>query len=123
VPEKADGFPFGIPPDHYELPSLVARHRGFSRATRKALVFFRPITQRIEIVDASFRLFRGNSKLKWQIAGVFIARGATKLIVRNAALTTYTRSVMGLKKRSLSRSGAANHTQIATKDQELAACG
>jgi hypothetical protein len=56
VPEKAEGFPFGVPPDHHELQSLVACQLGFSRAMRKALVFFRPITQRIEIVGASLRL-------------------------------------------------------------------
>jgi hypothetical protein len=53
VPENADDFPLGVPPDHHELQSLVACQHGFSRATRKALVFFRPITQRIEIVGAS----------------------------------------------------------------------
>jgi hypothetical protein len=56
APEKADAFPFGMPPDHHELQSLVACHHGFSRAMRKALVFFRPITQRVEIVGASLRL-------------------------------------------------------------------
>jgi hypothetical protein len=56
VPEKAEGFPFGMPPDHHELQSLVACQHGFSRAMRKALVFFRPITQRVEIVGASLRL-------------------------------------------------------------------
>jgi hypothetical protein len=55
VPEKADDFTFGMPPDHHELPSFVACHHGFSRAMRKALVFFRPITQRIEIVGALLR--------------------------------------------------------------------
>jgi hypothetical protein len=59
VPEKADDFPFGMPPDHHELPSLVACQHGFSRAMRKALVFFRPITQRIEIVGASLRFSEG----------------------------------------------------------------
>jgi hypothetical protein len=34
----------------------------------------------------------------------------------NEALTIYTRRVMGLKKRRLSRSGAANHVIIATKN-------
>jgi hypothetical protein len=56
VPEKAEGFPFGMPSDHHELPSLVECHHGFSRAMRKALVFFRPITQRVEIVGVSLRL-------------------------------------------------------------------
>jgi hypothetical protein len=53
VPEKADGFPLGMPPDHHELQSLVACQHGFSRAMRKALVFFRPITKRIESTGAS----------------------------------------------------------------------
>jgi hypothetical protein len=35
------------------------------------------------------------------------------------APTTHTRRVMGLKKRRLSRSGAANNAIIATKDQQL----
>jgi hypothetical protein len=59
VPEKADDFPFGVPPDHPELPPFVACHHGFSRSTRKALVFFRPITERIEIVGASLRFAKG----------------------------------------------------------------
>jgi hypothetical protein len=53
VPEKPKGFPLGIPPDHHELPPFVARHHGFSRSTRKALAFFRPITRRIQLVGAS----------------------------------------------------------------------
>jgi hypothetical protein len=48
VPEKAEGFPFGIPPAHSELRPFVARHRDFSRSTRKSLSFFRPITQRLD---------------------------------------------------------------------------
>jgi hypothetical protein len=59
VPEKAEVFPFGMPSDHPELPSFVARHLGFSRSMRKALVFFRPITERIESVGASLRLSGG----------------------------------------------------------------
>jgi hypothetical protein len=50
VPEKPEGFPFSMPPDHHELLSHVARHHGFSRSTRKSLVFFRPITRRVEVI-------------------------------------------------------------------------
>jgi hypothetical protein len=64
VPEKADDFPFGVPPDHPELPSFVACQHGFSRSMRKALVFFRPITQRIEGAGASLRLSKGDLKPK-----------------------------------------------------------
>ncbi|MBS7807577.1 hypothetical protein [Variovorax sp. PCZ-1] len=53
----------------------------------------------------------------WHIAGIEYAQSATKSIVGNDAPTTYTRRVMGLKKRSLSRSGAANHVITATKDR------
>jgi hypothetical protein len=52
VSEKPDGFPFGRPRDHHETP-VVVRHHGFSRSTRKALAFFRPITRRIQQVGAS----------------------------------------------------------------------
>jgi hypothetical protein len=60
--------------------------------------------------------FSQHSRQKRHIAGVFIAQSATELIVFNNAPTIYTRSVMGLKKRSLSRSGAASHVIIATND-------
>jgi hypothetical protein len=52
VPEKSADFPFGAPRDHPELRSFVVFEDGFSRSTRKATVFFRPITQRIEVVGA-----------------------------------------------------------------------
>jgi hypothetical protein len=42
-----------------------------------------------------------------------------KLVVSNDAPTVPTRCVMGLKKRRLSRSGAACQAIIATKDQQL----
>jgi hypothetical protein len=47
-------------------------------------------------------VFRENSKQNSQIAGIDTAQSATTLIVSNDALTTHTRYVMGLKKRSLS---------------------
>jgi hypothetical protein len=62
-------------------------------------------------------------KPKWQIAGVFIAQIATKLIVCNDALTTHTRSVMGLKKRSLSPVGRGKSRNHRHKWWELVACG
>jgi hypothetical protein len=52
VPEKSEGFPCGTPPDHHELRPFVALHHGFSRSMRKAIVFFRPITRRIEMVGS-----------------------------------------------------------------------
>jgi uncharacterized protein len=55
VPEKAEFFPCCMPRDHHELQPLVERHHGFSRSMRKALVFFRFITQRMKAVCAALR--------------------------------------------------------------------
>jgi cytochrome c biogenesis protein CcdA len=71
------------------------------------------------LAGASVCLFRLNLKQKRQVAGIYIALFAMKLVVTNDAPTTHTRSVMGLKKRRLARSGAASRLIIATKDQQL----
>jgi hypothetical protein len=55
VAAKPEGFPLGMPPDHHELPLLVARHHGFSRSTRKPLVFFGHVMRRVEVVGAWLR--------------------------------------------------------------------
>jgi hypothetical protein len=76
VPKKADRFPFGIPPDHSELASFVACHHGFPRSKRKVLVFFRPITQRIDEMAHGFALFEKNM----MSSRVFIARRAVESV-------------------------------------------
>jgi hypothetical protein len=55
--------------------------------------------------------------------GVFIAQSAMKIIVSNDAPTTYTRSVLGLKKRSLSPVGRGQPTHHRYKRWQLVACG
>jgi hypothetical protein len=72
VPEKPEGFPLGMPPDHHELQSHVARHHAFSRSTRKSLGFFRPITRRMNTLGAQrcryfhsvYRLVKLGERLK-----------------------------------------------------------
>jgi hypothetical protein len=64
-----------------------------------------------------------NLKPKWQMAGVFTAQGAKKLIVRNDAPATSTRSVMGLKKRSGSKVERGQPSTECYKRSQLAACG
>jgi hypothetical protein len=104
VPEKAEGFPFGTPPDHPELPPFVACQHGLSLAMRKALVFFRPITQRIKRVGAS--LIAINSIALCEINTPAICHFSFKLSLKMQRRTTsLIRSVMGLKKRSLSPVG------------------
>jgi hypothetical protein len=56
---------------------------------------------------------RNKYAVNWPFLFKFIAKKASQ---RAIALT---RSVMGLKKRRLSRSGAAKHAMNATKDQQL----
>ena len=53
------------------------------------------------------------------LAGIEYTLSAIEFIVFDNAPIRPARRVMGLKKRRLSRSGAASHAIIATKDQQL----